>query len=116
MDYGRRRFSCKIMASDCGDNHSSSVGVVDSDSAVFDESDDIRLRTKSLVVTDTRQGQSALVPGLSAVKTPCEQDGVKVKPFTTIKTSHTAHVEQNTKIIVNTEPKKVRNGKFNCYI
>ncbi len=79
------------------DSTSTSVGLMDSDSALF-ESDDIRLRTKSLEVTETRQGHSALVPGLSAVTTPGE-DVAKVKPFTFYKPLH--NVEKNN---TTTEP------------
>ncbi len=90
---------------------SSSVGLMDSDSALF-ESDDIRLRTKSLEVTDTRQGHSALVPGLSAVTTPGE-DVAKVKPFTFYKPSH--NIESEVKNNTTTEPIKAGDGMKAIY-
>ena len=91
---------------DYKDDESTSVGLLDSDSALF-ESDDIRLRTKSLEVTDTRQGQSALVPGRSAVTTPGE-DVAKVKPFTSYKVSH--NVEFEAKNHTTTGPIKAGDG------
>lgn len=69
------------------------------------EYDEIRLRTKSLEVTDTRKGQSALVPGLTPVKTPTD-DRVKLKPF---KNAFVGYDSQR-------QPEYTSSGKLNCVL
>ncbi len=92
------------------EEENSRAGLMDSDSALFDDSDDIRLRTKSLVVvTDTRQGQSALVPGLTAVKTPSEED-LPVKPFTIHKVSPSVSLGHRQDKALPTATEAMRDG------